>query len=143
MFPKDELTLQVATVTDTTFKKCFVFDYDKNKFVFTDGKIEQIDSIGAVKQWLTLFFKTYRDGALVYKGTAFGQSIRRLKGRKSIETGGFDEAEVEREIKEGVLLCSAIESIRSFNLTKDGKSLVVAVDVVLYDGTVLKVSEYV
>lgn len=145
MFPNydDSSILQVVekevTLQSDVVKNSFSFDFDKNKFVLFDGKIIENSDIEATKQWIITFLKTMINGALIYEGKQFGTSIKKLRGSKRINNG-YLESEIEREIKEGFLLCPSIERVSSFNLAKDGSVIVITVGVVLKTGERLEES---
>lgn len=128
--------LQANTAVDTTVKKSLAYNFDKKKFSVVDGNPLTNADIEATRQWIVMFIKTDKDTVPVYEGTKFGTSARKLFGRKEL-TNGYAESEVEREIREGFLLCPTIKQVTSFNMSKSGKTLVIEVSVQLYDGTIL------
>lgn len=140
-FPEDntdEITqIVIAQEADSennkNIKNSLLFDFEKQKFVVADGKIQEVMSIEAIKQWITLFIKTMVNGAEIYEGTKFGNSFRKLKGYKVVGNG-FIEAEIEREVREGLLLCPALEKVTYFNLEKQDELLVMYIDVKLFGG---------
>lgn len=145
LFPEDntDTVVQEAVKQEITaennkeIKTSLLFDFEKQRFVVTDGKVSEIMSIEAVKQWITLFIKTMVNGAEIYEGTKFGTSFRKLKGYKAVGNG-FIEAELEREVREGLILCPAIEKVTYFNLEKQDELLIMYVDAKLFNGTVIK-----
>lgn len=150
MFPKDytdDVILKNEQQTEQTensktVKTSLLFDFEKKRFVVTDGKPSEIMTIDAVKQWIALFINTMINGAEIYEGTKFGHSLRKLKGYKKIGNG-YIESEVEREVREGLLLCPAIEKVVYFNLQKDGKFLIMYIRAQLYSGETIEVSQNV
>ena len=95
-----------------------------------------ITDIDAIRQWITLFVTTPKNTYTIYNGTNFGTSIRKLFGRKVLNNG-YEEAEVEREIREGLPLCPAINRVTSFNMQKVGRILKIYVSVELFDGELI------
>jgi len=109
------------------------FDYTKKQFLLENGSLKMITDVDAIKQWIVLFITTPKNTYQIYDGTDFGTSIRKLFGRK-ILNNGYEESEVEREIREGLPLCPAINRVTSFNMQKVGKLVKIYVQVELYDG---------
>lgn len=112
------------------------FDYEKKSVILENGSPKQITDIDAIRQWITLFVITPRDTYEIYNGTGFGTSIRKLFGRKTLNNG-YEEAEVERQIREGLPLCPAINRVTSFNMEKVGKVVKIYVGVELFDGELI------
>lgn len=131
--------LQSQLVGERTIKTSLSFNFEDKKFPIVDGTPLTNVDIEATKQWIILFLKTTKDTVPVYKGKNFGTSIKKYLGFKAL-SNGFLESEIEREIREGFPLCPTIESVTSFNMSKDGKTLVIDVSVELYDGSNLDVS---
>lgn len=131
--------LQTQLNINTTVKTSLSFNFTEKKFPVVDGTPLTNADIEATKQWIILFLKTTKDTVPVYKGKNFGTSIKKYLGYKALNNG-FLESEIEREIREGFPLCPTIKSVTSFNMSKDGRTLVVDVSVELYDGTILEVN---
>ena len=145
VFPIDTLSSVIASVQaqseiDTTVKTSLSFDFDKKEIPVIDGNPVTNAGIEATKQWIRLFFRTDRDYVPVYKGKKFGTSIRKLIGLKALNNG-YEESEVEREIREGFPLCPTIKRVTSFNMSKSGKILSVKVATELQDGTIIEHEE--
>ena len=124
----------ISTSTDLGLTPSF--DYEKKSIIFENGNPKQITDIDAIRQWITLFVITPRNVYEIYDGTGFGTSIRKLFGRKTLNNG-YEEAEVEREIREGLPLCPAINRVTSFNMEKVGKIVKIYVQVELFDGELI------
>lgn len=144
MFPKYDFNeiltkIQAEGQKVTTVKTSLSFNFTEKKFPVVDGTPLTNADIEATKQWIILFLKTTKDTVPVYKGKNFGTSIKKYLGYKALNNG-FLESEIEREIREGFPLCPTIKSVTSFNMSKDGRTLVVDVSVELYDGTILDVN---
>lgn len=144
MFPTYDLNTILNTLnvqeTSTTVEKSLAFDYSNKAFSLVDGSPLTNAGIEATKQWIILFFKTDKDSVPVYSGTNFGTSARKLIGLKSLNNG-FYESEVEREVREGFLLCPSIKQVTSFNMKKVGRTLEISVTVQMQDGTTLDSTE--
>lgn len=108
-------------------------DYNNIFIEIENGSPELIDEIDAIKQWILKFIFTEKDVYSIYEGTGFGNRIKRLFGQKIIGYG-YEEAEIERDFREGLPLCPAITNVNDFELKKDGKILNARVEVELYNG---------
>lgn len=122
--------------TSTELAKTFFFNFEEKSVVLSNGSPKLVANIDAIRQWITLFVITPKDVCKIYEGTGFGTSIRKLFGRKTLNNG-YEEAEVEREIREGLPLCPAINRVTSFNLDKQGRVIKVYVQVELFDGSLI------
>lgn len=143
MFPTVTYDVQVQQLTqvpaDTSILANFVFDYTQMKFVVIDGKPLMNSGIQAIEQWIVLFLNTSLGAYGVYVNSKFGTNILKLIGYKKLNNG-YVESEVQREITEGFVLCPDIQKITSFNLTKDGRTLVISLSVLTYSGVNLGVN---
>jgi len=144
MFPEVDLlsimeNIQSSNIIDTTVKNSLEFSFGTKTFNVVDGNPVTNADIAATEQWITLFMKTNKDCIPIYKGTKFGTSIRKLFGYKALNNG-FYESEIEREVREGFLLCPTIKQVTSFNMSKSGKFLVIDVSVELQNNTILNTS---
>ena len=121
----------ISTGTDLNYTR--VMDFSKKVLLMTNGSPKITNDIEAIRQWIILFITTPKNTYKIYEGTDFGTSIRKLFGHKTLNNG-FEESEVEREVREGLPLCPAISSVTSFNMTKEGKTVKIEVEVELYNG---------
>ena len=122
--------------TSTEIAKTPNIDYSKKALVFINGSPKMISDIEAIRQWIVLFITTPKNVYKIYEGTNFGTSIRKLFGQKRLNNG-YEEAEVEREIRDGLPLCPAINRVTSFNMEKVGKIVKIYVQVELFDGSLV------
>ena len=143
MFPITDEILKaeekIKSEVDRNFYKIPKYDFKNCKTVIKNGNVVMIDSIEAVKQWIEKFLRTSVNRFEVYKNTGFGTNARELFGKKYLDNG-YEEAELERFIREGLLLCPAVNSINNFNMTKNEKTLAIEVEVQLADNTNVKVN---
>lgn len=123
---------------DHNFYKIPKFDFKNLKTVIENGQIVYVEGIDAVKQWIEKFIRTFVNKVEVYKNTNFGTNANELFGNKYLNNG-FEEAEFERLLKEGLPLCPAIKQIINFNMTKNENVLDVKLVAILYDGSNVKV----
>ncbi|MCD7779753.1 MAG: DUF2634 domain-containing protein [Candidatus Gastranaerophilales bacterium] len=114
-------------------------DFNTPEVVLVNGNPNLINKYEAIRQWITKFAMTGVDTYEIYEGTGYGNRMKSLYGRKKIGYG-YEEAELERDYKEGLLLCPAISQVSYFNLTKNGKIMNINIQVELYDGETLDVS---
>lgn len=123
-------------------KNTIVFDYKTNRFRVIDGKPQTRDGAAAVRQWIELMLRTYRDRFTVYAGTQFGHTGEDLIGMRQAPPG-FLHSELAREIREGCKLCPAIERADNFSFSRQGRSLLVHFTVTLKTGEQEEVSHNV
>lgn len=111
---------------------------DNIRVVIKNGSPKLIDNIEAIKQWIIKFCKTEKDAYPIYEGTGFGTRFKQLYGRKRLGYG-YEEAEIERDFREGLPLCPAISQVTNFELNKVGKVLKIYIEVELYNGDLVNV----
>jgi len=131
-----QTTREKVISTSSDLGKTPNIDFENKKITVENGTPKLITDIDAIRQWITLFVITPKDTYKIYDGTNFGTSIRKLFGRK-ILNNGYEEAEVEREIREGLPLCPAINRVTSFNMEKVGRILKIYVSVELFNGELI------
>ena len=113
---------------------------DKNniKLVVKNGSPDMIREIEAIKQWIIKFCITEQDTYPIYEGLGFGTRFKQLYGHKRLGYG-YEEAEIERDFREGLPLCPAISRVSDFKLKKIGKVLNIYVEVELFNGDLVNV----
>lgn len=142
MFPDNTLREEIQVyqnslkVQSTKLGLTTSLNFEKSQIILSNGSPKLITDIEAIQQWIILFVTTPRDTLHIYKGTNFGTSYRKLLGRKVLNNG-YEEAELEREITEGLPLNPAIKSVTNVKLSKEGKYLNVDVQVQLQDDQLL------
>ena len=109
------------------------------KVEIKNGSPVLIDQIEAIKQWIFKFTLTVKDKYTIYEGTGFGTRIKDLYGHKRIGYG-YEEAEIERDYREGLPLCPAISGVSSFTITKEGKTMNIEMDVQLFNGDLITIN---
>lgn len=119
--------------TSTELGNTPFFDYQNKQILLENGSPKLISNVEAVRQWIVLFITTPKNTYKIYDGTNFGTSIRKLFGKKTLNNG-YEEAEVEREIREGLPLCPAISRVTNFNMEKIGRLVKIYVEVELFNG---------
>lgn len=122
--------------TSTTLANTPNLNFENKVIVLSNGSPKLISDVEAIRQWIVLFITTPKNTYKIYDGTNFGTSIRKLFGRKRLNNG-YEEAEVEREIREGLPICPAINRVTGFNMEKVGKIVKIYVQVELYDGSLI------
>ncbi len=131
-----QTTREKVISTSSELGKTPNIEFENKKITVENGTPKLITDIDAIRQWITLFVITPKDTYKIYNGTSFGTSVRKLFGKK-ILNNGYEEAEVEREIREGFPLCPAINRVTSFNMEKVGKILKIYVTVELFNGELI------
>lgn len=114
---------------------------DKSNIVLVmkNGSPNMITKLEAIRQWIIKFCITEKDAYPIYEGTGFGTRFKQLFGRKRLGYG-YEEAEIERDFREGLPLCPAISQVADFKLSKVGKVLNIYLNVELLDGELIDVS---
>lgn len=131
-----QTTREKVISTSSDIGKTPNIEFEYKKITVENGTPKLITDIDAIRQWITLFVTTPKNTYKIYNGTNFGTSIRKLFGKK-ILNNGYEEAEVEREIREGFPLCPAINRVTSFNMEKVGRILKIYVTVELFNGELI------
>ena len=114
-------------------------DFENTKVVIENGSPKLINELEAIRQWIILFANTEKDSMEVYEGTGFGCRLKKLFGNKKIGYG-FEESELERDFTEGLILNPAILAVPYFNVSKEGKKLIIKLQVELYNSELIDVS---
>lgn len=111
----------------------------KVKLLLKNGSPDLINELDAIRQWIVKFALTEKDTYPIFEGTGFGCRLRKLFGEKQIGYG-YEEAELERDFREGLPLCPAISQVTGFKISKEGKDLNINVEVELFNGELVDVS---
>jgi len=141
MFPVDNNNTfnipPVETPQNAEIKRSFDFNFSENKFTVVDGRVLEIKSVEAVKQWIKLFLKTALDKVPVYQNEKFGTTVKNLIGWKRLNNG-FVESELEREVSEGFKLNPAIEKVTYLDVEKNEGTVIIYIGVMLKDGSIIE-----
>lgn len=135
MFPTQDNTIQNDTWNSkkTNRGKSFSFDFFKGDFNVIDGKLQEIDTIEALKLWIEKILKT--DKFKIYDNTDYG-----VTNFKELITSDFPfefvKAEIERTIKEVLLKNNSIKSVENFKFERNKKLLTVSFDCSTIYGTI-------
>ncbi len=114
-------------------------NFEYPNVVIKNGSPNLINKHEAIRQWILKFAITPKDVYEIYQGTGYGNRIKSLFGQKRIGYG-YEESELERDYREGLILCPAISQVTFFNIEKTGKILNIKITVELYEGESLDVS---
>lgn len=134
----DEITTEAAE--DITIKRSFKFDAETKQFIFANGKNVELTEVEAIKQWIKLILRTYKDKFNIYKGTTFYCNVEDLIGAR---LNTFNRSELQREITESILTNRAIDTVDNFALTQLKRTLTVEFNVTLKNTELIKVSEVI
>ena len=143
MFPDNTLREEIADYQEsvknmtTELGLTTSLDFEESRVKVANGTPTLITDLDAIQEWIILFVITPRDTYEIYNGTDFGTSYRKLLGRKEVNNG-YEEAELEREIREGLPMNPAIKSVDSVEITKNGRYLGLNIQVELYDGQLVE-----
>lgn len=144
MFPNDNTDVIVEKVaqglkTAQNVLNSFDFDAQKKEYTIKDGSPVLVDELEATKQWIRRFLATDINTLEIYEGYKFGTSYKKLLGSKNFGNG-YIESEIEREIREGFLLCPSIKKIISYDSEKQGTKLCLRIVIALHSGVSAQIS---
>jgi len=107
----------VQSTTDLPILKTYAWDYINNDFLLTNGKNIIVTGLEAVKVWIWKALQTPRYRYLAYSWN-YGNELEDL-----ISQGLSNEAlksELERNLKEALLINPYIESIKDISISVEG-----------------------
>lgn len=144
MFPEDKADVIIEKVGQQLANAQNVlnsldFDYTKKEYTVKDGSPVLVDELEATKQWIRRFLSTDINTLEIYEGYKFGTSYKKLLGSKNLGNG-YIESEIEREIREGFLLCPSIKKIISYDSEKKGTKLCLRIVIKLHNGASAQIS---
>lgn len=137
MFPTQDNTIKndILNSKKTNRGKSFSFDFFKGDFNVVDGKLQEIDTIEALKLWIEKILKTDKFKFKIYDNTDYG-----VTNFKELITSDFPfefvKAEIERTIKEILLKNNSIKSVENFKFERNKKLLTVSFDCSTIYGTI-------
>lgn len=138
MLPEYEPTLENSNIefTETSTKKSFLFDFGKGDFSISDGKIQVVEGIEALKVWIQKILNTEKFKFKIYDtGDEEQYGISILDFLNNDYPQAFLYAEIQREITEALLKNPEIVDINNFNFAKNKRTLNVNFDVISIYGT--------
>lgn len=97
---------------DLKLLKQYAWDFDNNEFILNDGKFKVIEGIEAVKIWIWKALHTQRYRYMAYNWD-YGNEIEDLVGKGYSD--GLINSEVERYLKEALLINPYIKNISNIN----------------------------
>lgn len=142
MFPGDAGFVPVPPESNADApetRNTIIFDCQTQRFAVVDGAPQVRDGTAAVRQWIELMLRTYRDRFAVYRDTRFGHTGEDLIGMRQAPPG-YLHSELAREIREACKLCPAIARADQFDFQRQGRTLVVRFVVTLKTGEQEEVS---
>lgn len=128
-----------SNANDPKTRNTILFDYQTERFCVVDGAPQVCDGITAVRQWIELMLRTYRDRFVVYQATRFGHRGEDLIGMRQAPPG-YLHSELAREIREACKLCPTIARADQFVFARQGRRLIVRFTVTLKTGEQEEVS---
>lgn len=105
---------------DITMLKEYAWDFDSNDFLLKDGKFQIVSGIEALKIWIWKALKTERYRYLAYSFD-YGSEIDALTGKAY--TKGIMKSEIERYIKEALLISPYIKAVGDISINISGSSI--------------------
>jgi Protein of unknown function (DUF2634) len=106
--------------------KEYAWDFDKNEFILKDGKFQVVSGKEAVKVWIWKALNTARYRYLAYSFD-YGSEIETLVG--SVYSNGLVKSEIERYLKEALLINLYIKGISNISINIDDNKIDIAFDV--------------
>lgn len=103
--------------------KEYAWDFDKGEFLLKDGRFQLVEGNEAVKVWTWKALSTSRYRYLAYSWD-YGSELENLIGNGL--TSELTKSEIERYIKEALLISPYIKSIDNFEITIDDSSIAAA-----------------
>jgi hypothetical protein len=140
MFPTQEVNINNLTNSSNIVKtngKSFLFDYETGDFVVKDGKLQEIERIDALENWIQKKLRTEKNKYKIYVN---GYGVALSEYITSNFPIAFIKSEIEREVGEALSTNSNIKSISDFEFTRDKRTLTVKFTVnSVYGSTVSEV----
>lgn len=132
IFPKVNINpVNIETSTDMkVLGRCFLFDYNENKYILENGKLVECTVSEAINQWIKLILQSYKNEYKIYQDTDFFCNIKDLIGQKP---NAFVISELKREIKEAILKHRYIDSLNSIDIQVTKNKLICKFNVTLVD----------
>lgn len=140
-----DTTSSVAVDTEDTTSSVvpyglnYKFDFDKNEFVIRDGKLVELSTVDAIKQWIILCLKTQFEEYKSYYFTNFGMNTQPLFGLKKND---YKIGRVEEEIANALKQNRYIRDVTNFSESYDKMNVTINFDVYLIDGTTITDQSY-
>lgn len=107
------------------------FDFNLKRIIVEDGKLIIATFEERIKQWIELLIRTEFNKYKVYQGTKFGfDYLYKVRGH-SFFSSFFSRSELERELREKIILNKEIINIKNLKISNDFNILKVDFEVVL------------
>lgn len=100
--------------------KEYAWDFEKKDFLLKDGKFQIVTGAEALKIWIWKAISTERYRYMAYSFD-YGSEIDNLIGKAY--TNGIMQSEIERYLKEALLISPYIDSIDSISIKLSGSSI--------------------
>lgn len=139
IFPSETITISSlihATVTATVplpLAKEYAWDYDLNDFLLVDGKNVIVTGKEAVKVWIWKALKTKKNRHKAYTRN-YGNELESLINQ-GLSTGAL-RSELERYLKESLLVNPYVTGIRNIDISIDGSKASVSFTAITVYGEV-------
>ena len=122
-------------------KDMFLFDFEKNDFIFDGKNPKVVSGIDALKVWIDKILHTQLGRYQIYNGTNYGANIEDLVIGKGYGIA-FTSSELKREIETALLQNDDIYSVSEFEIMRGRDNLSVSFTVstaygeeaITYDG---------
>ena len=114
-----------ATTDKTTINgKSFLFDYKTGEFVMKNGKPVEVEGIEALKVWIEKTLRTVKNKYDIYENINYGvEDMQKLMS--SSYPYALKKSEIERYIKEALLINPEIKAVDNFEFTREKRKIIV------------------
>jgi len=123
IFPAETITVStaiastVAASTELPLAKEYAWDFGNNDFLLVDGKFIIVTGKEAIKMWIWKALKTQKNKYRVYT-VKYGNELETLVN-SGLSTGAL-RSELERYLKESLLINAYITGIKNIDISIDG-----------------------
>ncbi len=137
MFPISMDTIPRQAGTD--IGRSPAFNAEEKRFLVVDGGLLERTGREAVQQWIDLMLRQQIGKVPIYQveGTDRIGLDRSMIGSRL--PPGLVSAELERNVRETLSFCPAIQAVEDFTVTRRGRAYHVAFKAILYDESTLEV----
>lgn len=129
MFPELTTLEEEIVETDRVFNgRSFLFDFQKNDFVYRNGSLVEVEGKDALKVWIEKVIRTEKFRFSIYEDIDYGVTIEDLFGNNLPQE--FVESELKRELTEAIIVNPYIEDLTEWTLVKEGSKWTIGFTVV-------------
>lgn len=121
MFP--QINVLTNSDNENTIGRSFEFDFTNNRFVLTNGKVEETNQTQAICQWIETYIRVQKDKYKIYN-EEFGMDFSDLVGYRLPRS--YQVSEIIRRMTEGIKKhCPMVSDVNDWNFNKGNFSFTV------------------